>query len=109
MRDPVLVPESGRSYERANIEAWLADNMCASSRPQSPPEVRISSSWQEKVAIRVRQRLHRSNNSDPVSRLLSPSASLSASLIQIAARLGSTDCIAPVPMTETAAPERKPP
>ena len=30
MRDPVLVPESGRSYERANIEAWLAENMYAS-------------------------------------------------------------------------------
>ena len=32
MRDPVLVSESGRSCERANIEAcqWLAETMYAS-------------------------------------------------------------------------------
>ena len=29
MRDPALVPESGRTYERAGIEAWLARSMCA--------------------------------------------------------------------------------
>ena len=27
MLDPVLVPESGNSYERAHIEAWLTHSM----------------------------------------------------------------------------------
>ena len=27
MEDPVIVPESGNSYERTNIEAWLCTSM----------------------------------------------------------------------------------
>jgi hypothetical protein len=27
MTDPVLVPETGMSYERRNIEEWLNNNM----------------------------------------------------------------------------------
>jgi hypothetical protein len=36
MEDPVIVPESGFTYERAHIEAWLRNNMCASSQPRPP-------------------------------------------------------------------------
>jgi hypothetical protein len=38
MRDPVIVPESGWSYERKNIEARLRESMCVRPRmPLLPP------------------------------------------------------------------------
>ena len=35
MYDPVLVIESGNTYERGNIEAWLQTNMLVASCPKS--------------------------------------------------------------------------
>jgi hypothetical protein len=34
MQDPVMLLESGHTYERASIETWLHQSMCVNDTPQ---------------------------------------------------------------------------